>query len=125
MPLNVRRLRVLFAAAAVLLIVIVTGFYFYARYRVRTAIRQLPQKLGVEIQQSTNGFTLSRSEQGRTMFSIHASNAVQYKQGGKAELHDVNIIVYGHEGNRYDQIYGASFEYDPQAQTVTAKGYVR
>lgn len=106
------------------MVVIVAGFYFYARYRVHKAIGELPQKLGVEIQQSTEGFSLSKSEGGRTLFTIKASKAVQYKQGGRASLKDVNIVVYGKDSKRFDQIYGAEFDYDPQAGTVAANGEV-
>src|SRR5216684_4398068 len=124
MPLDVRRLRLVFVVAAVLLLATIAGFYFYARMKVRTAIRQIPQKLGVQVQQTAHGFNLSRSEGGRTLFTIHADNTVQYKEGGHAELKDVTIIIYGRQGNRFDQIYGKSFEYDPQTKLVTARGEV-
>jgi lipopolysaccharide export system protein LptA len=124
MPLNVSRLRYWFAASAILAVLVVAGFYFYARYRYYTAIKEIPKKLGVDIQQTTDSFTLSKSEGGHTIFTIRASKAVQYKQGGRAELHDVNIVVYGRESNRFDQIYGSNFEYDPQTGNVVAKGEV-
>src|SRR5258706_5740475 len=125
MPVNVRRLRLVFAVTALLLVATIAGFYFYARMRIRAAIRELPQKLGVEIQQSTHGYNLCKSDQDRTLFCIHASKPIQYKQGGHATLQDVSITVYGRQGNRYDQIYGASFEYDPQADTISAPGEVQ
>ena len=125
MPVNVSRLRYWFGAAAIAVMLIVAGFFFYARYRVYTAVSEVPQKLGVEIQQSTDTFSLSKSEGGRTLFTVRASKAVQYKQGGRAELHDVNIIVYGRDSNRFDQIHGATFEYDPQTGNVVAEGQVQ
>lgn len=124
MPLSVPRLRTWFAFLAVATIVVVAGFYFYARFELRKVVREVPQKLGVEIQQSTEGFTLSKSEGGRTLFTIRASKAVQYKQGGKASLHDVNIVVYGRRSDRFDQISGSGFEYDPQSGIVRANGEV-
>ncbi len=124
MPVNSSRLRRWFARAAIVLALVVAGSYFYARMRVRQAIRQVPQRIGVDIQQSTQGFTLSQSEGGRTIFTVHASRAVQYKEGGRAQLRDVSIIVYGRKARRYDQIYGADFEYDPQTGHITAQGEV-
>src|SRR5437762_7994264 len=110
---------------AVCMMLIVVGFFGYARYRVRKAVRELPQKLGVEVQQSTEGFTYSHSQAGRTIFTIHAARAIRYKgETGKAELKDVSIVVYGRESNRFDQIYGSDFEYDPQSGDVVAKGEV-
>ncbi len=124
MPVNISRLRLWFATAAIVLVAVVAGFYFYGRMRVRRAIGEVPRHLGINIEQSTQGFTLSKSEGGHTLFTVHASKAVQYKESGKAELRDVSIIVYGRQANRYDQIYGADFEYDPRSGDVAAKSEV-
>ena len=94
------------------------------RRQVHDVLKQLPGKMNVEIQQSAEGFKVSKSEQGRTLFTIQASKAVQFKLGGRAELHNVTIVVYGKESNRFDQIYGNDFEYDPQSGDVFAKGEV-
>jgi len=125
MPLNISNLRRWFAVAAIAVVVMVSGAYFYARHRVTDALKQVPGKIGLEIQQSAQGFTISKSEQGRTFYKIQASKAVQYKQGGRAELHDVAITLYGSDSSRYDQIYGAAFDYDPQSGDVTSKGEVQ
>src|SRR5256885_1702058 len=103
---------------------VVAGFYIYARYRVQTAIHELPGKLGANIQQNTEGFTYSQAAGGHTIFAISASNAVRYKQGGKAELHNVKIVSYGRDSDRLDEITGDDFEYDAQSGDVTAKGKV-
>ena len=125
MPPQVSRLRHWFAAAAVLAVAVVAGAYFYARHRVQNALKQVPEKIGIEIQQSADGFTISRSEAGRTLFKIQASKAVQFKLGGHTELHDVAITLYGRDSNRFDQIYGSDFEYDPRSGEVSAKGEVQ
>src|SRR6266852_7034793 len=124
MPLQVSRLRRWFALAAIALSLVVAGVYFYARWRARNALQEVPGQIGIEVQQSAQGFTVSRSEQGRTLFKIQASKAVQFKQGGRAELHDVTITLYGRDSSRFDQVHGEVFEYDPQSGDVTAKGEV-
>jgi len=124
MPISIPRLRSWFAVIAVATVLLVVGFYSYARYRVHRALKDIPAKLGVEIQQSTDHFSLSKSEGGHTLFTIKASKAIQYKQGGRAQLKEVSIIVYGRRSERFDQIYGSSFEYDPQTGTVSANGDV-
>jgi lipopolysaccharide export system protein LptA len=106
------------------MICVVAGFYVYARYRVQRAIHQLPAKLGANIQQNTEGFTYSQAMGGHTIFAISASNAVRYKQGGKAELHNVKIVSYGRDSDRLDEITGDDFEYDAQTGDVSAKGRV-
>src|SRR5713101_2700751 len=125
MPIPIPRLRRWFAVGAILISLLAIGAYFIARWRMRNALREIPKKIGFEVQQSAQGFTISRSEQGRTIFTVRASKAVQFKQGGRAELHDVYIILYGRDSSRFDQIYGADFEYDPQSGDVTAKGEVQ
>ncbi len=124
MALPVTRLRRWFAAAAILMIVIVAGMYLYARWRVRGAVREIPAKIGLDIQQTAEGFSISKSLQGRTQFTVSASKAVQFKQGGRAELHDVKIIVYGKDSSRFDRITGDDFEFDPSSGNVTAQGKV-
>jgi lipopolysaccharide export system protein LptA len=125
MPPQISRLRRWTAVAAITLSAVVAGMYFYARHRVQNALNEVPEKIGVDIQQSAHGFTVSKSEQGRSLFKVQASQAVQFRQGGRAELHDVTITLYGRDGTRFDQIYGKEFEYDPQSGDVVGKGEVQ
>ncbi len=124
MALDVHRLRKWFAMAAIAIVVVVAGYYFARRAAVNRARVEIPKRLGVDIQQSTEGFTLSKSEGGRTLYTVRASKAVQFKSGGRAELKDVNIVVYGRKSDRFDQIYGADFEYDPATSEISARGEV-
>lgn len=122
---QIERLRNWLVITAACMLLVVAGFFGYGRYRVRQAVRQLPENLAVGVQQSTEGFTYSHSEGGRTIFTIHAAREIRYKgDTGRAELKDVNIVVYGRNSNRFDQIYGNDFEYDPQSGDVVAKGEV-
>ncbi len=107
------------------MVAIVFGSYYYARWRVENALKQIPGKIGLEIQQSAQGFTVSKSEGGHTLFKVQAGKFVQYRQGGHAELHDVTITLYGRASDRFDQIYGSEFEYDPQSGDISAKGEVQ
>jgi lipopolysaccharide export system protein LptA len=125
MPAEISRLRRWIAIAAITLTLAVAGIYFYSQQRVQNALNQVPEKIGLDIQQTAHGFTISKSEQGRTLFKVQASKAVQFKQGGKAELHDVTITLYGRDSSRFDQIYGATFDYDPQSGAVVGKGEVQ
>jgi len=123
--LNVSRLRRWFALAAIVIVVIVAGVYYHIRRGLQDVLKQVPGKLGVEIQQTAQGFKVSKSLEGRTLFTLEASKAVQFKEGGHTELHNVTITLYGRDSSRYDRIQGDDFEYDPQSGDVTAKGEVR
>jgi lipopolysaccharide export system protein LptA len=120
----VSRLRHWFALGAILMVVTVAGMYFYARWSLRKTIHDVPAKMGLDIQQTAEGFSISKSAEGRTQFRVSASKAVQFKEGGRAELHDVKIVVYGKDASRFDQIAGDDFEFDPGSGDVTAKGKV-
>jgi lipopolysaccharide export system protein LptA len=125
MPVHARHLRNWFLAAALVVIAVVAGFYLHGRRQVERAVRSVPrQQLGTGVSQSTSGFSLSKSEGGRTLFTIRADKAIQFGQRGRAELDKVDIIVYGKQGNRFDQIYGDKFSYDPQTGGVAADGEV-
>jgi len=125
MPLDPKRLRRIFAAAAVLIVLIVAAVYIRGILKSRGNLPAPPKPIPSNVQSSASGFSFSKSEGGKTLFTIHAARVEQYKEGGKAALHDVSIIVYGRNQDRSDQIYGSDFAYDPAAKIVTAQGEVR
>ncbi len=125
MPITIARLRQVILVLAGLLVAVILGFFFYARYRLRSLEKDLPARLGVNIEQTASGYTYSQSSKGHTLYTIHASRLIQYKEGGNATLHDVAITLYGPSGsNRVDKIYGADFSYDAKNQIVSAQGTV-
>lgn len=111
-------------AAAVLVMAIVGISYYAAKFREKPTLHNIPKELGIDIQQTSDGFSLSKSEGGRTLYTIRASKAVQFKAGGHADLNNVHVVVYGHQHDRYDQIYGDHFNYDPQSGQITGTGEV-
>src|SRR5579862_1041788 len=125
MTLPVYRLRRLLAATAILLTMVVAGMYFYARSRANNALRSIPGKIGIDIKQTAKGFQISKSDGKRTLFTVEASDVKQFKLNGNAELHNVNIVLYGRDSSRFDQIYGDDFAYDQKTGNVTAKGEVQ
>ena len=125
MPLEVSRLRRWIVISAIVLSTVAVGAYSFARWRIKNALKDVPEKIGLDIQQTSTGFSVSKSEGGHTIFKVQASKAVQYKSGGHAELHDVNITLYGRDSSRFDQIYGSDFDYDTKSGDVVAKGEVQ
>ena len=124
MPLPVYRLRRILAATAVLLTALVAGMYFYARSRTTNALKTIPKKIGYDIKQTAHGFQFSKSDGKRTLFTVEASDVKEFKLNANAELHNVNIVVYGRDSSRYDQISGDDFAYNQKTGDVTAMGDV-
>ncbi len=125
MPLPVYHLRRWLAAIALLFIATIAGMYFYARQRERNVLKEVPNKLGIEIKQTAAGFEFSKSDGKRTQFKVQAGSVKQFKLDGSAELHNVSIILYGRDSSRFDQIYGDDFSYDKKSGDIIAHGDVQ
>jgi lipopolysaccharide export system protein LptA len=125
MGLKIYRLRRLLAVTAIALTLVVAGMYFYARSKATNALKTIPGKIGFDIKQTANGFQFSKSNGNRTLFTVQASDVKQFKLNGNAELHNVNIVLYGRDSSRFDQIYGDDFAYDQKTGDVIAQGDVQ
>ena len=123
MSISVERLRIWLLVGAGLLVVVIAAFLGYAHHRAHRFLKDLPQKLGVDVRRETNNVTYSQTLQGRTVYTIHAAKAVE-RADGKMTLHDVGIVLYGRKQDRADRIYGNEFEYDQKNGVVRAIGEV-
>jgi lipopolysaccharide export system protein LptA len=120
---TIERMRTLVLAAGVLLVVALGVFLAIGRFRSPFSRKDIPKRLGIDIEQEANGVTYTQAHGGHTLFKIHASKVVQLKND-HALLHDVQIELYGADGSRVDRIAGKEFEYDQKAGTATAAGTV-
>jgi lipopolysaccharide export system protein LptA len=120
---TIERLRTLVLAAGVLLVGLLAVFLARGKLKNPLNLKELPQRLGVDIAADASGFTLDHSFGGHSRYRIHASKAVQFKDN-HAILHDVKIELYGDDQSRVDRIEGAEFEYDKNDQTAKASGPV-
>ena len=119
---RVERLRLWLLASAGFLLVVILAFVGSAHFLAHRRLA-LPARLGVNIVRETNGFNYYQAMQGKTVFAIHAANAVEHTDG-KITLHDVSIMLYGEKQDRNDRISGDEFEYDQKAGVVRAAGVV-
>lgn len=112
--------------AAVLLVLALGVFLGVGRFKNRFIRKDLPHKLGLNIQEEANGFVYSHEVRGHMLYKIRASKQVQLKRDGKVflQLHDVNIELYAADGSRVDRIAGDEFEYDPDKGVARALGPV-
>ena len=123
MRFTIERLRTGLLVAGVLLLVALGVFLGIARFRHPLNLKELPKRLGIDIQQEANGVTYSHSLGAHSQYKIHASKEVQLKQG-IVQLHDVKIELFGEDGSRVDRISGDEFEYDPKSGKAIAAGPV-
>ena len=119
---TIEKLRLAIIVVATVLLLSIVGSIFYGRWRLRRIAQDLPARLGIQIQQTTQGFVLSKTEEGRKVFTLHAARAVSFKTGGRVMLHDVEIDMYNRQNDQADTIAGKDFEYDQDSQIVIAQG---
>jgi lipopolysaccharide export system protein LptA len=120
---TIERIRTLVLVAGALLLVALGAFLVRAKWKNLLSRRDLPQRLGLNITEESNGYTYSHNLGAHSKFKIHASKAVQLKND-HIELHDVEIEIYGADGTEADKIAGDEFEYDQKSGIASAQGPV-
>ncbi len=118
---TIERLRLAIIVVAAMLVLSIIGSIVYGRWRIHHAVQDLPARMGLQIQQTTQGFVLSKTDEGRKLFTLHASRAISFKTGGRVQLHDVEIDIYNRQNDQADTISGKDFEYDKDNQLVIAQ----
>ncbi|MBV9669994.1 MAG: LPS export ABC transporter periplasmic protein LptC [Acidobacteriales bacterium] len=122
--MTARRWQWVFGAVAVSLIAVALGAYSLVRVRSRRTAAPEIATLPSDIAQRAVGFSYSKSEQGRTLFTVKAKEIIQFKDGVHAELKGASITVFGRAGDRYDEIYADKFSYNRSTQEIRADGPV-
>ena len=118
---TIERLRLAIIVVAAVLVLSILGSIVYGRWRIRRAVQDLPSRLGIQIQSTSRDFVLSKTDEGRKLFTLHAARAISFKAGGKVSLHNVEIDVYNRQNDQADTITGKDFEYDKDSQLVIAR----
>jgi len=126
MQVTVAKLRVWIVGLAIVLVAVLAVFHVQFKIRARRLVSDLPGKLGLNISQTSDSYTLSQTgKNGHTSFTIKASKAIKFKDGQHFTLQDVVITLYGALGDRNDRISGKEFNYDQQTGIVVAQGDVQ
>ena len=84
----------------------------------------VPQALPTDVHQQLSGYSFTRSEGGRQVFTIRASKLVAFKEGEATILEDVVLEVLGRSGSRRDVLRTARCEYNSRSGDVVAAGLV-
>ncbi|HXU20266.1 MAG TPA: hypothetical protein VN788_06775, partial [Verrucomicrobiae bacterium] len=113
------------AWTAALIALIVAGVYGGRVVREARARRHAPAPVPASVQQQSAQISFSKVEQNRTVFTIRASHATQYKEGNRSLLEDVWITIYGPGGKRDDNIHTRKCSYEPETGDVRCEGVVQ
>src|SRR5258708_21114833 len=97
MPLPVYRLRRWLAVIAVLFTAMIAGMYFYPRSRAQNVLKQIPNKIGIDIKQTARGFQFSTSDGNRPLVTIEPSDLKESKLNGLTERTNRIIVRRGRD----------------------------
>jgi len=88
--------------------------------------KPLPTSTSVpaNVHQQLSGYTVTRSDGGRQIFTVHAARTVAFKEGGTTVLEDVMVEVFGKAGNRHDLLRTQRCDYNPGSGDFFSSGRV-
>jgi len=84
----------------------------------------ITQSLPTNVHQQLSGYTFTRSDGRRQIFTVHAARTVAFKQGGTTVLEEVMVEVFGRAGNRHDILRTQRCDYNPQSGDLFSSGKV-
>jgi len=93
------------AGIAILLSVGVAYVYGTRYWQSRQARWKVPAAVPSSVEQRSEGFSFSKMVGNRTEFTVRASKATEFVEGGRSLLEDVWITAYGGAGERFDNLH--------------------
>lgn len=111
------------AAAGLTLVSLV--MYGWRQWQAQQAMKQAPPVVPQTVQKRSETFSFSKVEGERTLFTIRASQATEFKAGGQSVLQDVWITIYGKSGRRFDNIHTRACDYQPATGRIVCGGDVQ
>ena len=112
------------AAAAGVLVVLVSLIYLRRAWLAHEERKTAPPSIPDAIEARSSGFAFSKVDGDRTIFTVRASDATQYKDDDRAVLENVWITFYGEDGARNDNLHTHSCDYVSPTSEMSCAGNV-
>jgi lipopolysaccharide export system protein LptA len=113
------------AATGTMIAVVAAGVYVHRAWRQSRARGAALSPVPESVQQRSAEFSFSKVEQNRTIFTVRASSATEFKDQDRSLLEDVQITLYGRDGSRNDHIDTHECSYEPASGNIRCQGEVR
>ncbi len=107
----------------VLTLAIIAGSYWLGRDNSGKGVQPI-LTVAKDVQQQASGYTFTRSDEGRQVFTIHAQRTVAFKEGGTTVLEGVQVELFGKDGNRRDVLRTSLCDYNTQSGDLFSSGSV-
>ncbi len=111
-------------AAAGLLAAIVAGVYARNTWLARQAEKKAPPAVPATVEARSNEFSYSKVDGQKTIYTVKASRATEFKEGSRDLLEDVTIVVYGKKGDRNDTMLTKACDLISNTGKVSCAGEV-
>jgi len=112
-------------AAAGMLAAVVAGVYARNVWLARQAAKKAPPAVPPTIEQRSNEFSYSKVDGQRTIYTVRASRATEFKEGSRNLLEDVDIVVYGKKGDRNDKLRTLACDFISNTGKISCAGEVQ
>ncbi len=112
-------------AAAGLLAAVVAGVYARNMWVARQAAKKAPPAVPPTVEQRSNEFSFSKVDGQRTIYTVRASRATEFKEGSRSLLEDVDITVFGKSGQRNDTLRTRACDFIANKGQVSCAGEVQ
>lgn len=113
------------AGIAVLLVILVACVYGARDWQSRQARKKVPAAVPSSVEQRSAGFSFSKVVGNRTEFTVRASHATEFVEGGRSLLEDVWITAYGGAGERFDNLHTRTCDYLTASESISCAGDVQ
>jgi lipopolysaccharide export system protein LptA len=113
------------AGIAVLLAILVACVYGARDWQARQARKKIPAAVPSSVEQRSAEFSFSKVVGNRTEFTVRASKATQFVDGGRSLLEDVWITAYGGAGERFDNLHTRTCDYLIASESISCAGDVQ
>ena len=111
-------------AGALCLTVLAIALAYWWSNRGEERHLEAPRTLPKGVDQQLSGYTFTRSDEGRQIFTVHAARTVAFQQGGATVLEDVYVEVFGQTGQRRDILRTRRCEYNAKSGDLFSAGKV-
>src|SRR5437588_918274 len=113
------------AGVAILLVILVACVYGARDWQSRQARKKVPAAVPSSVEQRSAGFKFSKVVGNRTEFTVRASHATEFVDGGRSLLEDVWITAYGGAGERFDNLHTRTCDYLTASKSISCAGDVQ
>src|ERR1700676_171048 len=113
------------AGIAVLLAMLVACVYVARDWQSRQARKKVPAAVPASVEQRSAAFSFSKVVGNRTEFTVRASKATEFVEGGRSLLEDVWITAYGGAGERFDNLHTRTCDYLTASESISCAGDVQ